>query len=225
MYLRGQRMGHTINGQRHLAHTKQIQQTTARFRYIKRYGIVFNHTWLRLQALIGETPGACVLEAELQLYSTPEEIGPGNRFALLNMNIVVEQLKMATIDEGCSIAQLAVFCDTHTIAYYVLDVKYTLFETNNPKWHSSDVPCLVFVCANIHLYPVIDTEKRGTISNMCSAIGGTLNTYKTQQPCDISQACIQWHIEELGSVTRYVMLRVVRYVWKRSTSWCTKSYI
>jgi len=88
---------------------------------------------------------------------------------------------MKTIDEGCSIAQISVFCDIHKITYYALDFKYKLFETNNHKGYNSNLPRLVFVCANNHLYPIDDPEKRETIFKTCSVIGGKLNKYKTQQ--------------------------------------------
>ena len=39
----------------------------------------------------------------------------------------------------------------------------------------------MFVCANNHLYPIDDPEKRETIFKTCYVIGGELNKYKTQQ--------------------------------------------
>ena len=56
-----------------------------------------------------------------------------------------------------------------------------LFETNNHKGYKSDLPRLVFVCANNHLYPIDNPERRETIFKTCSVTGGKLNKYKTQQ--------------------------------------------
>ena len=49
------------------------------------------------------------------------------------MDKVLEEVKMNAIGEGCSIEQIAGFCDIHKITYYALDFKYKLFETNNHK--------------------------------------------------------------------------------------------
>ena len=88
---------------------------------------------------------------------------------------------MKTIDEGCPIEQIAGFCDIHKITYYALDFKFRLFETNNHLAYNSNLPRLVFVSANNHLYPINDHEKRETIFKTCSVIGGKLNKDKAQQ--------------------------------------------
>ena len=85
---------------------------------------------------------------------------------------MVTELNMAKIDEGCSIAQIANFCMLHKITYYALNYKYKLFETNNDVGYHSNLPRLVFMCANNHLYPIDDNEKRETIFKKCSIIGG-----------------------------------------------------
>ena len=116
-----------------------------------------------------------------QLYHNPKETNPRTRLANLTMEQVLKELNMSAIDERCSIAQIAVFCETHKITYYALDFKYKLFETNNHLGYKSDLPRLVFVCATNHLFPVTDTEKRETIFKSCSTIGGKMNKYRTQQ--------------------------------------------
>ena len=140
-----------INSRRHTSNTD--------FRTIKMYGTVFNYTGFGLQALNGKTPNACVPEYLLQLYNNPEETNPRKRLAKLKMEKILHELNMNTIDEGCSITQIAAFCDIHKITYYALDFRYKLFETNNHKGYRSDLPRLVFVCANNHLYPIDDHEK------------------------------------------------------------------
>ena len=96
------------------------------------------------------------------------------------MDKILKELNMNTIDEGCSITQIANFCNIHKITYYVLNYKYKLFETNNNVGYHSNLPRLVFMCANNHLYP-IDDEKRETIFKTCSVVGGGIKKYKTQQ--------------------------------------------
>ena len=127
------------------------------------YGTIFNYTGYGLHARIGKTPDACVPEYILMTYNNPKETNPRKRLAKLTILEILQDLNMKTIDEGCSIAQLAAFCEIHKITYYALDVKYKLLETNNHKGYRSDLPRLVFVCANNHLYPIDDHEKRETI--------------------------------------------------------------
>ena len=46
---------------------------------------------------------------------------------------LLELLGMQNMHEGCSIEQIAIFCHTYTITYYVMNFK-ELVETNpNPK--------------------------------------------------------------------------------------------
>ena len=94
---------------------------------------------------------------------------------------MIVELNMKTIDEGCTIEQIAGFCDIHKITYYALDFKFKLFETNNHLGYNSNLPRLVFVSASNHLYPINDHEKRETIFKTCSVIGGKLTKYKAQQ--------------------------------------------
>ena len=88
---------------------------------------------------------------------------------------------MNSIDDGCSIEQIAIFCEIHKITYYALNYQYKLFETNNDKNYNSNLPRLVFVCANNHLYPIDDNEKRETIFKQCSVISGKISKYMAKQ--------------------------------------------
>lgn len=160
---------------------KQKQTQNTNFRDIKMFGAVFNYNGFALEAIKSEVPNSCVPEYLLKLYNNPEETNPRKRLAKLTMDKLLQELNMKAIDEGCSIAQIAVFCEIHKITYYALDFKYKLFETNNHLGYNSNLPRLVFVCATNHLFPVTDTEKRETIFKTCSAIGGKLNKYKSQQ--------------------------------------------
>ena len=80
---------------------------------------------------------------------------------------------------GCSIEQIANFCNSYKITYYVMNSRYKLFETNsNPKNNRHHKP-LVFLCANNHLYPIEKEEDRQTIfKKFASPIGGGINKIK-----------------------------------------------
>lgn len=151
---------------------KQKRTPNTNFKDIKMYGTVFNYNGFALQAIGSKTLNSCVPEYLLKLYSNPEETNPRKRLVKLTMDKILQELNMETIDEGCSTAQLAVFCDIHKIAYYALDFRYKLSETNNDLGYHSNLPRLVFVCANNHLYPIEDREKRETIFKTCSVVGG-----------------------------------------------------
>lgn len=62
-----------------------------------------------------------------------------------------------------------------------MDFKHKLFETNKDTTPRNDLPRLIFICANNHLYPITDEEKRETIFKPCSNVGGSIKKYKTQQ--------------------------------------------
>ena len=63
----------------------------------------------------------CVPEYILITYNNPKETNPRKRLAKLTMDTILQELNMKTIDEGCSIAHRAVFCDIHEITHYALD--------------------------------------------------------------------------------------------------------
>ena len=46
---------------------------------------------------------------------------------------------------------------------------------------NDNLPRLVFMCANNHMYPVIDEEHRETIFKTSSTIGDKINKYRAQQ--------------------------------------------
>ena len=105
---------------------KQKQTQNIDFRDIKMYNTVFNYNGFGLQATQTETPNSCVPEYLLKLYNNPAETNPRKRLVKLKMDKILQELNMKTIDEGCSITQIAVFCDIHKITYYVIDFKQTV---------------------------------------------------------------------------------------------------
>ena len=64
--------------------------------------------------------------------------------------------------------------------YQIFKYYCTHFQEPDKKF-KSDLPRLVFVCANNHLYPIDDNEKRETIFKQCSVISGKINKYMATQ--------------------------------------------
>ena len=91
---------------------------------------------------------------------------------------------MSSIDEGCSCSQVIHFCNLHKIVYYILDFRYKLFESNNHMKYRTDLPRLVFMCANGHMYPIEDHDKRESIFRTFSFVGGGMKKLKATQVKD-----------------------------------------
>ena len=150
--------------------SKQRQQVSVGFRNIKMYNSVFNYIGYGLMAQQNEIPNTCVPTYLLKLSNNPKETNPRKRLKKLTMWKILKELKMESVTDGCSVKQLAEFCDEHKVSYYVLDYKYKLFESN--KHLNSNLPRLVFMCANNHLYPIEDPEERETIFKTYANVGG-----------------------------------------------------
>ena len=75
-------------------------------------------------------------------------------------------------------------CNLHKIVYYILDFSYKLFESNNHMKYRTDLPRLVFMCANGHMYPVEDDDKRASIFKTFSFVGGGMERLKATQVKD-----------------------------------------
>jgi hypothetical protein len=133
------------------------------FDEIKMYGTKFDYCGYQLLALEPQKPNSCVPEYLYQLYYNPNEINPRKRIAKLTMERLLEILEMKSIDEGCSIKQISKFCDMYKITFYSLDKKYKTVLTNAHKEYKTNLPRLIFMCANNHLYPIEDKSKRETI--------------------------------------------------------------
>ena len=141
------------------------------FRQIKMYGTLYNLIGYGLEAK--DYDGACVPNYLLATYNNQEVTNPRNKISKLNMPKLLEMLGMTDLYEGCSIEQIANFCNRYKITYYVMNFRYKLFETNsNPKNNRHHKP-LVFLCANSHLYPIEQEEDRQSIfKKFASSIGG-----------------------------------------------------
>ena len=117
----------------------------------------------------------------LELLNNKLETNTRNNIARLTMKNVIDDLGMLKEDEGCCIAQIADFCKKRKVRLYALYYKHKLFETNKDEIHNNNLPRLVFMCANDHMYHVIDEERRETIFKTSSNIGGTKNNYRARQ--------------------------------------------
>ena len=144
-----------INSRRHTNNTD--------FRTIKMYGTVFNYKGFMLDAIETKTPNCCVPEYIHDLLYNPFETDGRKRIAKLTIQDVLDDLGMTNIGEGCCIEQIAGLCNKRKVTYYAFDYKYKLFETNKDMKYHNNLPKLVFVCANNHLYPITDKEQPETI--------------------------------------------------------------
>ena len=160
---------------------KETQNLSQDIKHIKMYGTVFNYLGYGLMAQQGKIPNACVPEYLLKLYNNEEETNPRRRLKKLTLEKIVEELGMTSITDGCCTEQIIKFCEIHKITYYALDYKYKLFNTNNHMNYHSNLPRLIFMCAENHLYPIEDREAREHIFRSYSNIGGGMKKYKTQQ--------------------------------------------
>ena len=80
---------------------------------------------------------------------------------------------MQNMHEGCSIEQIAIFCNRYKITYYVMNFRYKLFETNSNPKNNRHHKTLVFLCANNHLYTIEQEEDLQSIfKKFASPIGG-----------------------------------------------------
>ena len=151
--------------------SRRNQAIPVRFRQIKMHGTLYNYNGYGLDAK--NYDGACVPRHLLDTYNNQEVTNPRNRISKLDMPKLLELLGMTDLYEGCTIEQIANFCNRYKVTYYVMKFRYKLFETNsNPKNNRHHKP-LVFLCANNHLYPVEKEEDRQTIfKKYASSIGG-----------------------------------------------------
>ena len=128
------------------------------------YGTIFNY--LGYMADAGYTNGCCVPQFIFHTLHNPNEKNPRKQIAKIIVTNVIDDLGMQAEDEGCCISQIADSCQK--ITHYATDFKHKLFETNKDTTPASNLPRLIFICANNHLYPITDAEQRETLFNSCS---------------------------------------------------------
>ena len=128
------------------------------FRNIKMYGTIFNYPGYMANA--GYTTGCCVPQFIFDTLHDPNEKNPRKEIAILTMKNVSDASGMQTEDEGCCISQIADLCQKRKVICYAMDFKHKLFETNKDTTPANNLPRLIFICANNHLYPITDAEQR-----------------------------------------------------------------
>ena len=79
-----------------------------------------------------------------------------------------------------------------------------MFESNHHKNHNSNLPRLVFMCANNHLYPIEDHDERETIFKTYANVGGRIKSKKNQlkdevgKPEKYEPETIYEHMEDMN---------------------------
>ena len=151
--------------------SKRNQSISIDFRQIRMYGTLYNLIGYGLDAK--NYDGACVPNYLLATYNNQEVTNPRNKISKLDMPKLLEILGMQNMYEGCTIEQIANFCNMYKITYYVMNFRYKLFETNSNPKNNRHHKTLVFLCSNNHLYPIEQEEDRQTIfKKYASSIGG-----------------------------------------------------
>ena len=151
--------------------SRRNQNVPVRFRQINMYGTLYNYKGYGLDA--NNYDGACVPRHLLETYNNQDVTNPRNTISKLDMPKRLEILGMQNMYEGCSIEQIANFCDKYKITYYVMNFKHKLSDTSSNPKNNRHHKVLVFLCANNHLYPIEKEEYRQTIfKRFASSIGG-----------------------------------------------------
>ncbi|KAJ3014804.1 UNVERIFIED_CONTAM: hypothetical protein HDU68_000119, partial [Siphonaria sp. JEL0065] len=66
-------------------------------------------------------------------------------------------------EEGVSTTQVQRFCEQYGISMYAIDLTCNVFCRYIPEKRNHHTPALVYVCANQHMYPILDEELRKSI--------------------------------------------------------------
>ena len=138
------------------------------------YGTIFDY--LGCMANAGYTSG-CVPQFIFDTLHNPNGKNPRKIIAKLIMKNVIGDLGMQTEGEGCCISQIADLCQKRKVIYDAMGFKHKLFVTNKDTTPAHNLPRLIFICANNHLYHITDAEQRETIFKSCLKAGNAVNIY------------------------------------------------
>ena len=109
------------------------------------YGTLYNYKGYGLDT--NNYDGACVPNHLLKTYNNQDETNPRNKISKMTMVKLLDILGMQNMYKGCSIEQIANFCNRYNITYCVMNFRYKLFETNpspkNSRHHKTLVFCYV----------------------------------------------------------------------------------
>ena len=99
--------------------SRRNQKVPIKFRRIKMYGTPYNYNGYGLDAK--KKDGACVPRHFLETYNNQDVTNPSNKISKLDMPKLLETLRTKDLYEGCSIEQIANFCNRYNITYYVMN--------------------------------------------------------------------------------------------------------
>ena len=91
----------------------------------------FDYCGYGLRCQNNEIPNSCVPSYILKLYNNKDETNPRQVIKKLTMKILLKELEMERIDEGCCLNQIIKFCNNRKIIYYALDFKFKTVSSNN----------------------------------------------------------------------------------------------
>ena len=127
--------------------SRRNQNVPVTFRQTKKYGTLYNYNGYGLDT--NNYDGACVPRHLLDTSNNQYVTNP--RKNKLDMAKLLEIIGMQFLYEGCSIEQIAKFCDRYKITYSVMNFRYKLFETNsNPKNNRHHKPLIFYVRTTIY---------------------------------------------------------------------------
>ena len=113
------------------------------FKQIRVYGTLYNYIGWGLDS--NHCDGACVPNYLLETYTNQDVTNPRNQISKLDTPKLLDILSMQNMYEGCSIEQIANFCDRYKVTCYVMNFRQKLFETNsNPNKNTHHKKTLVF---------------------------------------------------------------------------------
>ncbi|KAI9326614.1 hypothetical protein BDR26DRAFT_941086 [Obelidium mucronatum] len=118
------------------------------------FGTVLNYHHLNLEPNF-TNENICVYQHLITTYSKHIK---GVTFKGL-MNIFEE----GEIDTGVTTNQVVKFCEKYGICLYAMDLEFDIFCRHIPKVRNHHAPCLIYIVANNHMYPVLEEELRRTI--------------------------------------------------------------
>ena len=106
--------------------SKRNQSISIDFRQIRMYGTRYTYNGYGLDAK--NYDGACVPNYLLETFNNQDVTNPRNKISKLNMPKLLEILGMQNIHEGCSIEQIANFCNRYKITYCEMNFRYNYLK-------------------------------------------------------------------------------------------------
>ena len=154
-----------------------IKLNPTEFKDIKMFGTLLNLCGYDLIVGNYEFINACCLEYHVQMF---------NKFRNNKWNIerLMNELNMKTIDEGVSLNQLIPLYIKYKIGYHVVDFKYHLTASHNEHNYkpTGNYPCLFYMIENNHLYPIVNKQHQNSISQIKDIARNKIFKPKSEKP-------------------------------------------